>query len=152
MQGRSQQRSDRVSLVHSCHSFFFSLKKQIDWHTELNHSDELKISISVNKREIKHPAQTYQLSPRSDTKSSIPYVRAFAMATCPNRPSISSVAAHMGTSHPSPDGATLRPVEDWLHANTHAAFTRRGLTETNIMKAGIRHSALLTVSAPTALE
>lgn len=74
------------------------------------------------------------------------------MATCPNRPSISSAAAHMGTSHPSPDGATLSPVEDLVHANIHAAFTLRGLTETNIMKAGIRHSALLTVSAPTALE
>lgn len=74
------------------------------------------------------------------------------MATGPNRPSISSVAAHVGTSHPSPDGATLSPVEDLVQANIHTAFTLRGPAETNIMKAGNRPPALYTVFTPAALQ
>lgn len=74
------------------------------------------------------------------------------MATRPNWASISSVAAHMGTPHLSPDGATESPVEDLAQqTNIHTAFSLRGLRETNIMKAGIRHSILLIVPAPIAL-
>lgn len=130
----------------------FKLNKLIYWLQELNHFNKLKSASLWAKGEMIHPVQTDQLSPRSHTKSSIPYVRSFTMTTCPIWPSISSVTAHMGSSQPSPDGATLSPVEDLVPTNIHTAFSLRGPTETNIMKAAIRPSAFVSVSAPTALE